>query len=137
MLNLLSNAVKYNIENGLISIYYRMGEGGRIRISIEDTGLGFSEDKIDELFEPFSRLDADHSGVQGTGIGLTITQRLIEQMRGDKFVESVPGKGSCFTLELAPGKDPEQNPISDDSGLEAEPNSINPDKKVYTIVYRR
>jgi protein-histidine pros-kinase len=102
-LNLISNAVKYNIENGMISIFYRKTAQGKVRISIEDSGVGFSKDKVSDLFEPFTRLNEDTSEIEGTGIGLTITRRLIEQMRGDIFVESTPGKGSCFTLELQAG----------------------------------
>ena len=134
LLNLLSNAVKYNIENGLISIYYRITYKGKIRISIEDSGPGFSQDKISELFEPFSRLEADNSEVQGTGIGLTITRHLIEQMRGDIYVESSPGKGSCFTLELPPGKSLETVPVQQDYEVDVILKTINPEKR-YTLLY--
>jgi CheY-like chemotaxis protein/two-component sensor histidine kinase len=102
-LNLLSNAVKYNIDKGIISIYYRKSSEGKIQLSVEDSGIGVPKDKINDLFEPFARLDADNSGVEGAGIGLTITRRLIEQMRGSISVKSTLDEGSCFTLELSAG----------------------------------
>ncbi len=134
LLNLLSNAVKYNIENGMISIFYRKTSNGKIRISIEDSGIGFAQDKIKELFEPFSRLDTSDSEIEGTGIGLTITRRLIEQMRGEIFVESTPGKGSCFTLELPEGALREGDNDPGDSDIEWPPETLNPENK-YTILY--
>jgi protein-histidine pros-kinase len=134
LLNLLSNAVKYNIEKGMIAIFYRKTLEGKIRISVEDSGIGFSEDQIKDLFEPFSRLDTLNSEVQGTGIGLTITRRLIEQMRGEIFVDSTPGKGSCFTLELPEGVPLEGDNGQHDSGIELPPESLDPESK-YTILY--
>ena len=132
-LNLLSNAVKYNIENGIITIYYRKTSEGKIRISIEDSGIGVSKDKIDDLFEPFARLDADDSEVEGTGIGLTITRRLVEQMRGNIFVKSTLDKGSCFTLELPAGVAQEEK-ASEDVKVDLSPKPLNPNEN-YTVLY--
>jgi len=132
-LNLLSNAVKYNIENGIISIYYRKTSEGKIRISIEDSGIGVSKDKIDDLFEPFARLDADDSEVEGSGIGLTITRRLVEQMRGNIFVKSTLDKGSCFTLELPAGVAQEEK-ASEDVKVELSSKPLNPNEN-YTLLY--
>jgi PAS domain S-box-containing protein len=132
-LNLLSNAVKYNIENGIISIYYRKTSEGKIRISIEDSGIGVSKDKIDDLFEPFARLDADDTEVEGTGIGLTITRRLVEQMRGNIFVKSTLDKGSCFTLELPAGVAQEEK-APEDAKVEFPPKPLNPNEN-YTLLY--
>jgi PAS domain S-box-containing protein len=132
-LNLLSNAVKYNIENGIISIYYRKTSEGKIRISIEDSGIGVSKDKIDDLFEPFARLDADDSEVEGTGIGLTITRRLVEQMRGNIFVQSTLDKGSCFTLELPAGVAQEEK-TSEDVKVDFTQKPLNPNEN-YTVLY--
>jgi PAS domain S-box-containing protein len=134
LLNLLSNAVKYNIENGIISIYYRKTSEGKIRISIEDSGIGVSKDKIDDLFEPFARLDADNSDVEGAGIGLTITRRLIEQMRGSISVKSTLDKGSCFTLELSAGVAQEENKGPEDSKVELSREPLNPNEN-YTLLY--
>ena len=132
-LNLLSNAVKYNIENGVISIYYRKTSEGKIRISIEDSGIGVSKDKIDDLFEPFARLDADGSEVEGTGIGLTITRRLVEQMRGNIFVKSTLDKGSCFTLELPTGE-AQEDKAPEDATVAFSPKPLNPNEN-YTLLY--
>jgi len=133
-LNLLSNAVKYNIENGVISIYYKKTSEGKIWISIEDSGIGVSEDKIDDLFAPFARLDAENSEVEGTGIGLTISQRLVEQMGGTISVKSTLGKGSCFTLELSAGVAQEEEKDPEGAKVEFLKKSLNPMEN-YTLLY--
>lgn len=133
-LNLLSNAVKYNIENGIISIFYRKTSEGKIRINIEDSGIGVSKDKIDDLFEPFARLDADTMDVEGTGIGLTITRRLVEQMRGNISVKSTLDKGSCFTLELPTGIAEEGEKAPEEAKVESSPKPLNPNEN-YTVLY--
>jgi len=133
-LNLLSNAVKYNIEKGTISIYYRKTSEGKIQISIKDSGIGVSKDKIDGLFEPFARLDADNSGVEGAGIGLTITRRLVEQMRGNISVKSILDKGSCFTLELSAGVAQEEGKDLEGTKIKMSQKPLNSSEN-YTLLY--
>ncbi|MCR4379040.1 MAG: ATP-binding protein [Rhodospirillales bacterium] len=100
LLNLLSNAVKYNVENGQVALTVHLLDENRVRFCISDTGLGIPEDKQNELFHPFSRLGAETTDVEGTGIGLTITRKLAELMGGRLDFESVPGKGSSFWVDL-------------------------------------
>ena len=100
LLNLMSNAVKYNNENGSVTINCHKTPGAMFHISITDTGNGISEDMYDALFQPFNRLDAENTEIEGTGIGLTITKQLIERMDGHIGVESEVGKGSTFWIEL-------------------------------------
>jgi PAS domain S-box-containing protein len=97
--NLLSNAVKYNVEGGRIHVASRAAEG-MVELSVTDSGLGLSADQMKELFQPFNRLGRDRSSIEGTGIGLVISQRLAEWMGGSLRVQSAPGQGSCFTLTL-------------------------------------
>jgi signal transduction histidine kinase/ActR/RegA family two-component response regulator len=99
LLNLLSNAIKYNREKGSVSISASTESSG-LCISVTDTGHGIPADRMNELFQPFSRLAAEGSGVEGTGIGLSITRRLIEMMHGSISVNSAPGMGSCFSVTL-------------------------------------
>lgn len=99
-LNLLSNAVKYNRENGRISIDLSRDDRGLARISVTDTGSGISPEQLNELFKPFNRLGAEFSAIEGTGIGLVITKRLVELMHGELDVDSKPGQGSTFTVQL-------------------------------------
>ncbi len=99
LLNLLSNAVKYNTEGGSIRFEARR-EKDRVVISVADTGKGFDVAKLEELFQPFNRLGAESSGIEGTGIGLTITKRLVEMMGGQIEPESVLGRGSLFKVSL-------------------------------------
>lgn len=97
MLNLLSNAVKYNSENGMIDIAYEINDDV-ISVSISDTGIGMSQSDMTNLFQPFNRLGAENSSVEGTGIGLVVTKKLIELMGGELRVSSEKEKGSCFTV---------------------------------------
>jgi CheY-like chemotaxis protein/anti-sigma regulatory factor (Ser/Thr protein kinase) len=100
VLNLLSNAIKYNRDCGEVRIEVHVVDNGRMRISVADTGHGIPAGRLDELFLPFNRLGAEGSDIEGTGIGLTITRRLVEMMGGCIGVESKLGQGSRFWIEL-------------------------------------
>lgn len=95
LVNLLSNAIKYNRPQGLVTPRV-WREGTRVAIAIEDTGAGLTPEQQSHLFEPFNRLGAERSGVEGTGIGLVIVRKLLEAMDGHLEVQSAPGKGSRF-----------------------------------------
>ncbi len=98
--NLLSNAVKYNREGGSISVRAHVRPDQRVSIDIADTGMGMSPAQLRELFQPFNRLGRERSSVEGTGIGLVISKRLVELMNGTLDVHSEVGKGSTFSLIL-------------------------------------
>src|SRR5438105_2826208 len=107
MVNLLSNAIKYNSERGTVEVTYAAMPPDRIRISIRDTGDGLSPEKMAQLFQPFNRLGQEAGGVEGTGIGLVMTRRLIELMGGVIGVESAIGSGSVFWIEMISTAAPE------------------------------
>ena len=102
--NILNNAVKYT-EKGSVKLTVR-GEKMTddyliLRATVEDTGIGIREEDREKLFEKFQRLEMDkNSTVEGTGLGLVITQRLLEMMHGTIDVESEYGKGSVFTVTI-------------------------------------
>jgi PAS domain S-box-containing protein len=100
LLNLLSNAVKYNREGGMVSIACDDGPPGRLRFTVTDTGHGIAPEMLDRLFRPFDRLGAEQTGVEGTGLGLALSQRLVEAMGGTITVESTVGRGTTLTVEL-------------------------------------
>ena len=100
LLNLLSNAVKYNSENGTISLETELKDNNRVRISVTDTGAGLSKIQQQKLFQPFERLGAECTQIEGTGIGLVISKHIIEMMNGNIGVDSTAGKGSTFWIEL-------------------------------------
>lgn len=109
ILNLLSNAVKYNRDSGSISISCENLMPGRVRIQIRDTGLGIAEKDLSSLFSEFQRLDAAEMGVDGTGLGLAVSKKLVELMGGEIGVESVRDVGSVFWVELTLVADPSTN----------------------------
>jgi PAS domain S-box-containing protein len=116
LLNLLSNAVKYNKPQGDVSVSCEVKENKRLRINVIDTGNGLSTEQQKQLFKPFERMGAEFTKVKGTGIGLTITQQLINMMDGIVGVESTEGKGSNFWIELVLSDEqiatqPESEPI--------------------------
>ncbi|HZX26166.1 MAG TPA: ATP-binding protein [Telluria sp.] len=100
LLNLLSNAIKYNREQGAVVVAVQDAEGGRMRITVQDTGQGLTPEQVARLFEPFNRLGQESGAEEGTGIGLVVTKRLVELMNGKIGVTSTPGVGSVFWFEL-------------------------------------
>jgi signal transduction histidine kinase/ActR/RegA family two-component response regulator len=100
LINLLSNAIKYNKVGGAVVVDCTIGTEGRIRISVKDTGDGLTPDKLLQLFQPFNRLGQETGIEEGTGIGLVVSKRLVELMKGVIGVESRVGEGSVFWIEL-------------------------------------
>lgn len=96
-INLISNAIKYNHDNGKVSININNIAGEKVRVSVSDTGSGLTSEQIKGLFQPFQRYDKSREGL---GLGLYITQNIVELMGGKMGVESEPGKGSTFWFEL-------------------------------------
>ncbi len=100
LINLFSNAIKYNKVGGTVVVDYVASTAGRIRINIKDSGEGLPADKLAQLFQPFNRLGKETGVEEGTGIGLMVSKRLVELMKGEIGVESAVGVGSVFWIEL-------------------------------------
>jgi PAS domain S-box-containing protein len=100
LLNLVANAIKYNKRGGHAHVSCQVREDGRLRIAVTDTGPGIPSDKLARLFTPFDRLGAESTGVEGTGLGLTLSRRLVQAMSGDIGVDSAVGNGSTFWVDL-------------------------------------
>ncbi|MFZ2297292.1 MAG: ATP-binding protein, partial [Aquabacterium sp.] len=99
LVNLLSNAIKYNHAGGFVRVH-AWHDAGRVHCSVSDSGAGMTPEQQAQLFEPFNRLGAEQTGIDGTGIGLVIVQRLVALMNGQLSVESQRGVGSVFTVSL-------------------------------------
>lgn len=110
LINLLSNAVKYNRPGGQVTVDFHPADdqGNRVdapsaewlRITIADTGIGIPADRIDEVFVPFERLGAERTGVEGTGLGLSLAKSLMDAMGARISLTSIEGIGSTFHLDL-------------------------------------
>jgi len=104
LLNLVNNAVKYNKKNGFVSVSVEHTDlsmvESSVRILIRDTGIGIKSEDISRLFNPFERIGADKTETEGTGLGLAVAKKLVEAMGGTLGVESEPGLGSLFWIEL-------------------------------------
>ena len=98
--NLVSNAVKYNRDNGRVDVYISAENDG-IAIAVSDTGIGISEQDAARLFKEFARIrNADTDTISGSGLGLSIVKKIAALYNGDVSLESVPGRGSTFTVML-------------------------------------
>jgi len=120
LLNLLSNAIKYNRDAGAVVLDCAQAGLARMRISVQDTGMGLRPDQVEGLFQPFNRLGQEAGAQEGTGIGLVVTRRLVELMNGTIEVTSSPGVGSVFTIELettAPLASPVEGEVPLDAAL--------------------
>ena len=100
LINLASNAIKYNRAGGKVVLSAVPESGERIRFAVADTGIGISAENQARLFEPFERLGAEHTIVEGTGIGLALTRKLVEAMEGTIGFSSKLGAGSTFWIDL-------------------------------------
>lgn len=108
LLNLFSNAIKYNRSQGRVTIGCRALDDQRLRIEVHDTGPGIQPEKMGRLFTPFDRLGAEQRGIEGTGLGLALSRRLIEAMGGTIAVESTPEVGSTFWIALPLANPPDK-----------------------------
>ncbi|MDA1190332.1 MAG: PAS domain S-box protein [Candidatus Poribacteria bacterium] len=120
LLNLMSNAIKYNRAHGTVTLTSDVRPNGRLRISVTDTGAGIPEEAQALLFEPFERLGAEETNVEGTGIGLVVSRSLTEAMRGTFGFTSRVGEGSCFWVEMPLSKSSDDD---DSTELDAEAKS--------------
>ncbi len=102
LINLIGNAVKFTSE-GAVKVRIRLvkGPAHRVAFEVEDSGIGLSKDQQGHIFDRFTQADAATTKVfGGTGLGLTISNMLAQQMGGAIAVTSEPGRGSCFTAEI-------------------------------------
>ena len=99
VVNLLSNAIKYNRDAGSVRVAV-ICQDDCVRIGVRDEGNGIPASMRDQLFAPFSRLGAEHTSIEGTGLGLALSKHLVEAMGGDIGLESEPGVGSTFWFSL-------------------------------------
>ena len=97
--NLLSNGIKYNHRGGWVQVG-ALRQGDTVELSVADSGIGLADEQIARLFNPFERLGAENSGVQGSGLGLALTRELVQAMGGSVGVHSRQGEGSTFFVRL-------------------------------------
>ncbi len=107
LINLLGNAVKFTPPGGEVGVVVSQVGDDTVRLWVLDSGPGIPAEAIDDLFQPFHRLTPDtHPQAEGTGLGLAVAARLVEEMQGTIGVESRVGSGSCFWVDLPSGTRP-------------------------------
>jgi signal transduction histidine kinase/ActR/RegA family two-component response regulator len=135
LLNLFSNAIKYNREGGIVTYSCEEAPKKRLRIRISDTGIGIPPEKMDRLFTSFDRLGVEQIGVaEGTGLGLTLSKRLVEAMGGKIGVESAVHQGSTFWVELSLVESLEKKPESMDEKILSK-NKSETNERAHTVLY--
>ena len=101
LLNLLSNAIKFTREDGRVMTPTRLDATGDVLLTVTDTGIGMTQQELGQAFRPFEQIESSLSRrYQGTGLGLSLTQRLVELLSGQMTVESEPGKGARVTVRF-------------------------------------
>lgn len=134
ILNLLNNSIKYNHDGGNVTIDCSGKPGSYVRVGITDTGDGLNEKQLRNIFNPYERLGAEDSSIEGTGIGLMITKNIIELMGGKIGVDSKEGIGSTFWIDLP------VNEYANSKNLDVEASNIKSEGKSkltgkYNVLY--
>ncbi len=125
LINLLSNAIKYNHEGGQVEVSCTHQPDGSNSLSVRDTGPGISPEDLPKLFTPFERLNASSTAIEGTGLGLALSQGMVTAMGGTLSVKSILGQGSIFTIELPQATAPEERATN----VPKETHSLHADKQ--------
>jgi signal transduction histidine kinase/ActR/RegA family two-component response regulator len=113
LVNLLSNAIKYNRVGGSVTITCQVAGPDQASLTVADTGPGIPAADLDRIFDPFERLGAEQTAIEGTGIGLPLARAFAEAMHGTLTAASVPGEGTTFTITLPRSPDLAQAPAAD------------------------
>jgi signal transduction histidine kinase/ActR/RegA family two-component response regulator len=113
LVNLLSNAIKYNREGGAVVITCQAPSPDQVSLTMTDTGPGIQAPDLDRIFDPFERLGAEQTAIEGTGIGLPLARAFAEAMEGHLTAASIPGEGTTFTVILPRAAD--MVPAADDA----------------------
>jgi signal transduction histidine kinase/CheY-like chemotaxis protein len=100
LVNLMSNAIKYNREGGAVVITCQAPSPDQVSLTMADTGPGIAGPDLDRIFDPFERLGAEQTAIEGTGIGLPLARAFAEAMEGHLTAASIPGEGTTFTVTL-------------------------------------
>jgi signal transduction histidine kinase/CheY-like chemotaxis protein len=135
LLNLISNAIKYNRPGGSVQVCCSTPDPQQVRIEVVDTGLGLQPEQVRALFQPFNRLGQEAGPEQGTGIGLVVTQRLVELMGGEIGAHSAPGQGSTFWVDLRASEMPAPPPAETDWGALPELAAPHASEATATVLY--
>jgi signal transduction histidine kinase/CheY-like chemotaxis protein len=128
LLNLLTNAVKYNREGGQVLVESEARDG-KVCLRVSDSGRGMSAAQLTQAFEPFNRLGLEHEAIEGTGIGLAIVKALVERMGGSVHLESSPGVGTVFEVQLAEAAPPAAAPPSAADAAAPRPTAGEPQRR--------
>ncbi len=126
LLNLLSNAIKYNSPQGMVSLGFEVRSTG-IRLWVQDTGPGLTDEQQAKLFQPFQRLGWENSTIPGAGIGLVLSRELAELMDGELGLLSTPGIGSRFWIDLPSAAAP-------DSSAQAQADAVEEPKELAAVL---
>jgi signal transduction histidine kinase/CheY-like chemotaxis protein len=113
LVNLLSNAIKYNRIGGTVTITCQATGPDAVILTVADTGPGIRATDLDRIFDPFERLGAEQTAIEGTGIGLPLARAFAEAMHGNLIAASIPGEGTTFTITLPRSPDLAQAPAND------------------------
>jgi PAS domain S-box-containing protein len=115
--NVIDNAIKYSPKGGTVTCLVA-ATANRVFVSVRDEGLGIAKEDLARLFTPFGRIvTSENAHISGTGLGLYLSREILRQQGGDIIVESAPGRGSTFTLNLPLGPaDPPDRPSTENGG---------------------
>ena len=134
LINLVSNGIKYNHSGGTVTISWVRDRPGDVAIRVSDTGPGISTRQMHHLFTPFERLGAEQTVVEGTGLGLALSHRLIQAMGGTLSLESTGPRGSTFVAELPEAERPSRQVAAPTDRPEIPDGSL-PDLRDVTVLY--
>lgn len=136
LLNLISNAIKYNKKGGYVEISSCKLKNGVVIIKVQDNGIGIAEKDIVDIFTPFNRVLGDNDVIEGTGIGLALSNELVSLMGGTIEVKSELGVGSCFSVYLPDVGLDDEAEIIDDLHTQKEITVFNRRERLaHTILY--
>jgi len=134
IINILSNAIKYNKENGSILINCEQKKDKLLFIQISDTGKGLTKEQQSKLFEPFERFEAESHHIEGTGLGLVISKKLVNLMGGNIGVESTPNQGCTFWLEFPCYQNADVPKLEESTNSEIKETLIPQNEQKYSIL---